>query len=85
MSGTATSIRPATRSSPVARNEPRLAMQPAYQAYLLLQVGFAVLPIVAGLDKFVQLLVNWDISLRWRPKLFQCRSTRSCWWSGWSR
>jgi uncharacterized membrane protein YphA (DoxX/SURF4 family) len=36
------------------------AAQPAYQAYLLLHVGFAVLPIVAGLDKFLHLLVNWD-------------------------
>lgn len=33
---------------------------PAYDAYEILRIGFAVLPIVAGLDKFVGLLVNWD-------------------------
>jgi hypothetical protein len=36
------------------------ATRPAYQAYLFLHAGFAVLPIVAGLDKFFHLLVNWD-------------------------
>jgi hypothetical protein len=30
------------------------------QAYSILHVGFAVLPIAAGLDKFLHLLVNWD-------------------------
>jgi uncharacterized membrane protein YphA (DoxX/SURF4 family) len=34
--------------------------RPTYQAYLLLHIGYAVLPIVAGLDKFCHLLVNWD-------------------------
>jgi hypothetical protein len=34
--------------------------QPAYQAYVILYVGFVVLPIIAGLDKFFGLLVNWD-------------------------
>jgi len=37
--------------------------RPAYQAYLILHVGFAVLPIVAGLDKFFHYLVNWDAYL----------------------
>lgn len=40
-----------------------LAARPAYQAYLVLHIGFAVLPIVAGLDKFFHLLVNWDAYL----------------------
>ena len=31
-----------------------------YQAYQLLHFGFIVAPIVAGVDKFVHLLVNWD-------------------------
>jgi len=34
--------------------------RPAYQAYVVLYAGFVVLPIVAGLDKFFHLLVNWD-------------------------
>ncbi len=33
---------------------------PAYQAYLILRTGFTVAPIVAGLDKFFNLLVNWE-------------------------
>jgi hypothetical protein len=37
-----------------------LAAQPAYQSYLMLLTGFAVLPMIAGIDKFFQLLVNWD-------------------------
>jgi hypothetical protein len=36
------------------------ASRPAYQAYQVLHVGFAVLPLVAGLDKFFHVLVNWD-------------------------
>src|SRR6187551_2723977 len=44
---------PASRTS-------SLAMQPAYQAYVILHIGFAVLPILAGLDKFFHLLVDWD-------------------------
>jgi hypothetical protein len=34
--------------------------QPAYQAHLILYTGFVALPILAGLDKFFHLLVNWD-------------------------
>lgn len=33
---------------------------PVYQAYKLLQFGFTIAPIVAGLDKFFDVLVNWD-------------------------
>ena len=40
-----------------------VATQPAYQAYQLLHIGFAALPIVAGLDKFFHLLANWDAYL----------------------
>ena len=36
------------------------AHAPSYQAYRILQAGFTVAPIVAGLDKFFHLLVNWD-------------------------
>ena len=31
-----------------------------HQAYRILQFGFTVAPILAGLDKFFHLLVNWD-------------------------
>jgi hypothetical protein len=33
---------------------------PSRQAYQILHLGFAVAPILAGLDKFFNLLVNWD-------------------------
>lgn len=36
------------------------AGSPAYQAYQILRFGFTVAPIVAGIDKFLHLLVNWD-------------------------
>src|SRR2546426_10274861 len=38
---------------------PVKASNPAYQAYQILHWGFTVLPIVAGLDKFFDLLVPW--------------------------
>jgi uncharacterized membrane protein YphA (DoxX/SURF4 family) len=37
-----------------------IAGSPAYQAYRILHFGFTVAPIIAGLDKFFHLLVNWD-------------------------
>jgi uncharacterized membrane protein YphA (DoxX/SURF4 family) len=36
------------------------ASSPARQAFRILQFGFTVAPILAGLDKFFHLLVNWD-------------------------
>jgi hypothetical protein len=33
---------------------------PAYQAYQLLHFGFTAAPIIAGVDKFLGLLTNWD-------------------------
>jgi hypothetical protein len=33
---------------------------PAYQAHQILHVAFVVAPVVAGLDKFFNLLVNWE-------------------------
>lgn len=33
---------------------------PAYQAYQLLHIGFIAAPVLAGLDKFFHLLVDWD-------------------------
>jgi hypothetical protein len=31
-----------------------------YQAYQILHIGFVVAPILAGIDKFLHLMVNWD-------------------------
>ena len=32
----------------------------AHQAFQILRFGFTVAPIIAGLDKFLHLLTNWD-------------------------
>lgn len=42
---------------PVTRSEP------AYQAYRILHVAFAVAPVIAGADKFLEWLVDWDLYL----------------------
>jgi hypothetical protein len=34
--------------------------RPAYQAYMILYAGFAALPVIAGLDKFANVLVSWE-------------------------
>lgn len=46
-----------TTIAPVSTAE---ASRPAYEAYQILHLGFTVAPIVAGLDKFFNLLVNWE-------------------------
>jgi uncharacterized membrane protein YphA (DoxX/SURF4 family) len=38
----------------------RLKADPAYQAFLLLRIAFTVAPIVFGLDKFLNVLVDWE-------------------------
>ena len=40
-----------------------IAASRSRQAYLILYAGFTLLPILAGLDKFFHLLVNWDTYL----------------------
>lgn len=37
-----------------------IASSPARQAFRILHFGFTVAPILAGLDKFFHLMVNWD-------------------------
>jgi len=58
--------------SNIATAEPRIATSaaihsatiasasPAHQAFWILRVGFIAAPILAGLDKFFHVLVNWD-------------------------
>lgn len=41
----------------------RFRADPAYQAYLILRIGFAAAPILFGLDKFFDVLVDWEIYL----------------------
>ncbi len=40
-----------------------LRLDPAFQAFTLLRVGFTVAPILFGLDKFLNWLVDWSIYL----------------------
>src|SRR3569832_2025375 len=39
---------------------PVYVREPAFQAFSILRVGFAALPILAGADKFFHLLVDWN-------------------------
>jgi hypothetical protein len=41
----------------------RQLSDPAFQAFTLLRVGFTVAPILFGLDKFLDWLVDWQIYL----------------------
>ncbi|MEU9304092.1 hypothetical protein [Streptomyces sp. NPDC048269] len=41
----------------------RVLTDPGYQAFVILRVGFTVAPILFGLDKFADLLVDWPAYL----------------------
>src|SRR3954468_16360615 len=53
-----TLVRP--RVQPASRSQ---FADPAYQAFALLRVGFTVAPILFGLDKFLNWLVDWPVYL----------------------
>jgi hypothetical protein len=38
----------------------RLMTDPTVQAFWLLRIGFTIAPILFGVDKFFQILTNWD-------------------------
>ena len=56
---TTTTVGPVAAGTAARR---RLA-DPAYQAFVLLRVGFTVAPILFGIDKFLDWLVDWRIYL----------------------
>ena len=56
----ATTVTPAGRSRAIRPDLERLRSDPAYQSFTLLRVGFAVLPIAMGVDKFFNVLVHWE-------------------------
>ena len=58
----AQAINTITNSAGVAVSD-GAAAQTGYQAYKILHLGFTVLPIVMGLDKFFHVLVDWNIYL----------------------
>ncbi len=39
----------------------RLKVDPTFQAFWLLRIGFTVAPIVFGIDKYFHVLTNWDL------------------------
>lgn len=47
----------ATTSTPA---QPTAGTDTGRQAFRILQIGFVVAPILAGLDKFTELLTDWD-------------------------
>lgn len=47
-----------TRTAHAAAHRAR--SEPAYGAYLLLRIGFTLLPIAFGIDKFTNLLTDWQ-------------------------
>ena len=49
-----------SNSAGVASRTSESVSSTGYQAFQILRTGFTVAPIVAGLDKFLHLLVNWD-------------------------
>ena len=52
------------RKTHVAANgaliSPVYVREPAFQAFAILRVGYAALPIIAGADKFFHVLTNWN-------------------------
>ena len=58
----ATTITPSVRASSSSFAE-RLRTDPAFQGFTLLRIGFTVAPIAFGLDKFFNVLVNWEMYL----------------------
>jgi uncharacterized membrane protein YphA (DoxX/SURF4 family) len=51
-------VRPIPSAGPVP-----LQRRPTYQAFRILHIGFTVLPIIAGLDKFFHWLASWEMYL----------------------
>lgn len=60
MAGTALRALREERAEPIAVAPTHRA---AYQAFKILHAGFVVLPILAGLDKFFELLAPWNLYL----------------------
>src|SRR4051812_20495703 len=53
-----------TRTSTTSVTPRRIALaDPGYQAFVILRTGFTVAPILFGLDKFANLLVDWPAYL----------------------
>jgi uncharacterized membrane protein YphA (DoxX/SURF4 family) len=74
----ATIFTPAGRSRAIGPDLRWLRSDPAYQSVNLLRVGFAVLPVAMGVDKFFNVLVNWEKYLApWIHHLSPLSATRT--------
>jgi hypothetical protein len=60
---TASSVAPATTTAPARAAERADWSDARYQAFALLRIAFTVAPILFGLDKFFDVLVDWPIYL----------------------
>ncbi len=49
-----------TKTQAANANSATTVSTPGYQAFQILRAAFTIAPIIAGLDKFLGLLVNWD-------------------------
>jgi uncharacterized membrane protein YphA (DoxX/SURF4 family) len=56
-------LRPRAPAIGVPRTADRLKHDPAYQAFWLLRIAFTAAPILFGVDKFFNVLVDWDMYL----------------------
>ena len=50
-------------TAPTTTASTRLRTDPAFQAFTLLRIGFTVAPILFGLDKFANVMVDWSVYL----------------------
>src|SRR5687768_11242481 len=50
----------ATPASAASDRAGRRLVDPVFQAFVLLRIGFTVAPVVFGLDKFANWLVDWE-------------------------
>jgi hypothetical protein len=57
-----TTVSAERQPAPAPTTATRLS-DPAYQAFTLLRVGFTVAPILFGIDKFLDWLVDWQVYL----------------------
>ncbi len=57
---TAPTARPTEVPRSAVATRPASFQDPAYQAFWLLRIGFVVAPILFGLDKFFDVLVDWE-------------------------
>jgi hypothetical protein len=58
---TSTAARGQAVASPARQaTSQRLKTDPTFQAFWLMRIGFAIVPILFGADKFAHVTVNWD-------------------------